>query len=134
MLAGKDVTALYQITYNYGKLMSIPCDVTVTIKGNTGTYEYDGTEKTVEGYTAKIDNDLYTEADFKLVDSQAKIRATVPGTYQMGLKPENFENPNLNFNVTFVVKPDGKLTIENRPIAITADDVTNRQIRRPAAR
>ena len=121
---GKDVTALYQITYNYGKLIIDPCDVTVTIKGNTGTYEYDGTEKTVEGYTAKIDNDLYTEADFKLVDSQAKIRATVPGTYQMGLKPENFENTNLNFNVTFVVKPDGKLTIENRPITITADDVT----------
>ncbi len=121
---GKDVTALYQITYNYGKLIIDPCDVTVTIKGNTGTYEYDGTEKTVEGYTAKIDNDLYTEADFKLVDSQAKIRATVPGTYQMGLTPENFENTNRNFNVTFVVKPDGKLTIKNRPITITADDVT----------
>ena len=121
---GKDVTALYQITYNYGKLIIDPCDVTVTIKGNTGTYEYDGTEKTVEGYTAKIDNDLYTEADFKLVDSQAKIRATVPSTYQMGLTPENFENTNRNFNVTFVVKPDGKLTIKNRPITITADDVT----------
>lgn len=108
---GKDVTALYQITYNYGKLIIDPCDVTVTIKGNTGTYEYDGTEKTVEGYTAKIDNDLYTEADFKLVNSQAKIRATVPGTYPMGLTPENFKNINSNFNVTFVVKPDGKLTI-----------------------
>ena len=123
---GKDVTALYQITYNYGKLIIDPCDVTVTIKGNTGTYEYDGTEKTVEGYTAKIDNDLYTEADFKLVDSQAKIRATVPSTYQMGLTPENFENTNRNFNVTFVVKPDGKLTIENRPITITANDVTGK--------
>lgn len=123
---GNDVTDLYQITYNYGTLIIEPCDVTVTIKGNTGTYEYDGTEKTVEGYTANINNDLYTEADFKLVDSQAKIRATVPGTYQMGLKPENFENTNLNFNVTFVVKPDGKLTIENRPITITANDVTGK--------
>ncbi len=108
---GNDVTDLYQITYNYGTLIIEPCDVTVTIKGNTGTYEYDGTEKTVEGYTAKIDNDLYTEADFKLVNSQAKIRATVPGTYPMGLTPENFKNINSNFNVTFVVKPDGKLTI-----------------------
>lgn len=123
---GNDVTDLYQITYNYGKLTIKPCDVTVTIKGNTGNYEYDGTEKTVEGYTANINNDLYTEADFKLVDSQAKIRATVPGTYQMGLKPENFENTNPNFNVTFVVKPDGKLTIENRPITITANDVTGK--------
>ena len=120
---GNDVTDLYQITYNYGTLIIEPCDVTVTIKGNTGTYEYDGTEKTVEGYTANINNNLYTEADFKLVDSQAKIRATVPGTYQMGLKPGNFKNTNPNFNVTFVVKP-GKLTIENRPITITADDVT----------
>ncbi len=123
---GKDVTALYQITYNYGKLIIDPCDVTVTIKGNTGTYEYDGTEKTVEGYTLDISNDLYKAADVKRVDSQAKIRATVPGTYQMGLKPENFENTNLNFNVTFVVKPDGKLTIENRPITITANDVTGK--------
>lgn len=123
---GKDVTALYQITYNYGKLIIDPCDVTVTIKGNTGTYEYDGTEKTVEGYTAKIDNDLYTEADFKLVNSQAKIRATVPGTYPMGLTPENFKNINSNFNVTFVVKPDGKLTIENRLVTITAKDVTGK--------
>lgn len=123
---GNDVTDLYQITYNYGKLTITRLDVTVTIKGNTGTYEYDGTEKTVEGYTANINNDLYTEADFKLVDSQAKIRATVPGTYQMGLKPENFESTNLNFNVTFVVKPDGKLTIENRPITITANDVTGK--------
>ena len=97
---GNDVTDLYQIAYNYGKLTIKPLDVTVTIKGNTGNYEYDGTEKTVEGYTANINNDLYTEADFKLVDSQAKIRATVPGTYPMGLKPENFENTNPNFNVT----------------------------------
>ena len=123
---GNDVTDLYQIAYNYGKLTIKPLDVTVTIKGNTGNYEYDGTEKTVEGYTANINNDLYTEADFKLVDSQAKIRATVPGTYPMGLKPENFENTNPNFNVTFVVKPDGKLTIENRPITITANDVTGK--------
>lgn len=106
-----------------GKLTINPLDVTVTIKGNTGTYEYDGTEKTVEGYTAKIDNNLYPEADFQLVGSQAKISASVPGTYQMGLKPENFKNTNPNFNVTFVVNP-GKLTIENRPITITADDVT----------
>lgn len=123
---GNDVTDLYQITYNYGTLIIEPCDVTVTIKGNTGTYEYDGTEKTVEGYTAKIDNDLYTEADFKLVNSQAKIRATVPGTYPMGLTPENFKNINSNFNVTFVVKPDGKLTIENRLVTITAKDVTGK--------
>ena len=123
---GNDVTDLYQITYNYGTLIIEPCDVTVTIKGNTGTYEYDGTEKTVEGYTLDISNDLYKAADVKRVDSQAKIRATVPGTYQMGLKPENFENTNLNFNVTFVVKPDGKLTIENRPITITANDVTGK--------
>ena len=123
---GKDLTALYQITYNYGKLIIDPCDVTVTIKGNTGTYEYDGTEKTVEGYTLDISNDLYKATDVKLVDSQAKIRATVPGTYQMGLKPENFENTNPNFNVTFVVKPDGKLTIENRPITITANDGTGK--------
>ena len=44
----------------------------------------------------------------------------------MGLKPGNFGNTNPNFNVTFVVKTDGKLTIENRPITITANDVTGK--------
>lgn len=122
-----DTTGKYIVAKTVdGKLTIKPLDVTVTIKGNTGTYEYDGTEKTVEGYTVKIDNDLYTEADFKLVASQAKIRATVPGTYQMGLKPEDFENTNPNFNVTFVVKSGVKLTIENRPITITANDVTGK--------
>lgn len=106
-----------------GTLTINPLDVTVTIKGNTGTYEYDGTEKTVEGYTLDISNNLYKASDVNLVNSQAKISATVPGTYAMGLTPGNFENTNPNFNVTFVVKP-GKLTIENRPITITADDVT----------
>lgn len=106
-----------------GTLTINPLDVTVTIKGNTGTYEYDGTEKTVEGYTLDISNNLYKASDVNLVDSQAKISATVPGTYAMGLTPRNFENTNPNFNVTFVVNP-GKLTIENRPITITADDVT----------
>lgn len=106
-----------------GTLTITPLDVTVTIKGNTGTYEYDGTEKTVEGYTLDISNNLYKASDVNLVNSQAKISATVPGTYAMGLTPGNFENTNPNFNVTFVVKP-GKLTIENRPITITADDVT----------
>ena len=122
-----DTTGKYIVAKTVdGKLTINPRDVTVTIKGNTGTYEYDGTEKTVEGYTAKIDNNLYTEADFQLVGSQAKISASVPGTYQMGLKPENFKNTNPNFNVTFVVKPDGKLTIENRLVTITAKDVTGK--------
>ena len=113
----------YTITEELGTLTITPLDVTVTIKGNTGTYEYDGTEKTVEGYTLDISNNLYKASDVNLVNSQAKISATVPGTYAMGLTPGNFENTNPNFNVTFVVKP-GKLTIENRPITITADDVT----------
>lgn len=126
-----DTTGKYIVAKTVdGKLTINPLDVTVTIKGNTGTYEYDGTEKTVEGYTAKIDNNLYTEADFQLVGSQAKISASVPGTYQMGLKPENFKNTNPNFNVTFVVNP-GKLTIENCPITITANDVTVKYDGRP---
>ena len=63
-----------------GTLTITPLDVTVTIKGNTGTYEYDGTEKTVEGYTLDISNNLYKASDVNLVNSQAKISATVPGT------------------------------------------------------
>ena len=108
----KDVTALYQITYNYGKLIIDPCDVTVTIKGNTKTVYYNGKEQSVKGYTVSIDNNLYKEADFALKnDAKAEAKGTKVGTYPMGLTKESFENTNKNFtNVVFVVN-DGYLEI-----------------------
>ena len=39
-------------------------EVVVTITGNKDTQKYDGTEKTVKGYTVSITSPLYKESDF----------------------------------------------------------------------
>ena len=92
----------------------------VTIKENAGTVTYDGTEKTVTGYTVKsISNTLYKATDFEFKGT-AEVKGTDAGTYDMALKPENFENKNNNFsNVTFVIE-DGQLVINKRPVTLTS--------------
>lgn len=83
-------------------------EVVVTITGNKGTQKYDGTEKTVEGYTVSITSPLYKESDFTF-DGIALAKGTNADTYMMGLSEENFTNTNKNFaRVTFHVI-DGSL-------------------------
>ena len=106
----------YTITEELGKLTITPVtdEVIVTITGNTKTETYDGTEKTVEGYTVKSSNPLFTTADFTF-NGTAKAKGTKVGTYPMGLKAADFENNNKNFsNVKFAVT-DGSLTITEAP-------------------
>lgn len=108
-----DTTEKYIVTKaTPGKLTIKPAEVTVTIKGNTKTETYDGTEYTVTGYTVEsISNNLYKEEYFALKDgAKAEAKGTNAGDYMMGLTKESFENKNTNFKVTFVVE-DGKLTI-----------------------
>lgn len=108
-----DTTEKYIVTKaTPGKLTIKPVEVTVTIKGNTKTETYDGTEYTVTGYTIEsISNDLYSADNVTLKDgAKAEAKGTNAGDYMMGLAKESFENKNTNFNVTFVVE-DGKLTI-----------------------
>lgn len=108
-----DTTEKYIVTKaTPGKLTIKPVEVTVTIKGNTKTETYDGTEYTVTGYTVEsISNNLYKEEYFALkTDAKVEAKGTNAGDYMMGLTKESFENKNTNFNVTFVVE-DGKLTI-----------------------
>ena len=96
---------------NDGALTITPVDeVVVTITGHNNTVPYDGDEHTVTGYDVSIDNELYKEGDFTFSGS-AVVKGTDAGTYQMGLKAEQFANTNGNFKkVTFVVN-DGALTI-----------------------
>ena len=85
-------------------------EVVVTITGHNDTVPYDGDEHTVTGYDVSIDNELYKEGDFTF-SGNAEAKGTDAGTYQMGLKADQFTNNNENFKkVTFVVN-DGKLTI-----------------------
>ena len=94
-------------------------EVVVTITGNKGTQKYDGTEKTVEGYTVSITSPLYKESDFNF-DDIALVKGTNADTYMMGLSEENFTNTNKNFaKVTFHVI-DGSLVIEKRNLVLTS--------------
>lgn len=96
--------------YAQWKSTQITDEIIVTIKGNTSTVTYDGTEKSVTGYTVESSDNRYTENYFTFTGT-ATATGTDAGTYPMGLKPENFENKNANFSkVTFVVT-DGSLTI-----------------------
>ena len=106
----------------YGTLKVTPVsdEVTVTIKGNTATETYDGTEKTVRDYGFEASNDLYGTGDFVFTGAAVAMGTNV-GTYKMGLDKDQFSNTSANFsNVTFVVE-DGWLKIEGGEIA--ANDV-----------
>ena len=106
---------------NDGKLTINPVDeVVVTITGHNDTVLYDGKEHTVTGYDVSIDNELYKEGDFTF-SGTAEAKGTDAGTYQMGLKAEQFSNNNENFKkVTFVVE-DGSLTINKRNVVLTSE-------------
>ena len=112
----------YTITPEYGKLKVNPVtdEVIVTITEHSGSYKYDGTEKTVTGYdVTSISNPLYKEGDFTF-SGNATIKGTDAGTYDMNLAPGDFKNTNGNFkNVRFVIK-DGTLVITPRVLTITS--------------
>ena len=93
-----------------------PAEVTVTITGNKKTDTYDGTEKSVTGYTSTKSNNLYTDADFGLkADAKAEAKGTNADTYYMGLTKDSFTNKNANFAVTFKVT-DGWLKIDKKSV------------------
>ena len=113
----------YFITRSFGQLIVTANDseVVVTITEHGGSFEYDGTEKTVEGYDFKASNPLYTQADFEF-SGDARVSGTDAGTYEMQLEPSNFKNTSASFSkVTFVVV-DGTLTITPKDIEPTEDN------------
>ena len=120
MSGGADVTANYNLTTKTaGKLkITSPDDVIVTITGNSNTIDYDGAEHSVSGYSVKISNPLYTEADFEFSGTASASR-TNAGKTPMGLAVDQFSNKNNNFaTVTFVVI-DGYQTISPIAAAVT---------------
>ena len=108
----------YNIEVKFGKLYITTQDgkVIVVITGHKATYDYDGTEKTVNGYDVSItEGSTYAEADFTF-NGNAEVKATAADTYPMGLKVSDFTNNNTNYSsVTFVVT-DGSLVINPKSI------------------
>ncbi|MCQ2546296.1 MAG: InlB B-repeat-containing protein, partial [Clostridia bacterium] len=113
----------YNITKKEGKLtVTGQKDVVVTIKEHGGEFTYDGTTKTVTGYDiVSISNASYTSKDFTF-SGNASVSGRDAGTYEMQLKPGDFQNKNSNYDsVTFVVQ-DAQLKIKpiSDKIIITA--------------
>lgn len=99
-------------------------EIIVEITGNSDSVVYDGTEHSVKDYTVKISDPRYTEADFTFT-GKAEASGINAGTYEMGLKAEQFKNTNARFtNVKFVIKADGVLTITPKDLTITAGSKT----------
>ena len=89
----------------------------VTVKGNKDSKPYNGKNQSVSGYSlVSIDNDLYKESYFTLKEGKGTATRTNAGTTPMGLKSEDFQNRNDNFDVEFVVAEDGSMTITQKSI------------------
>ena len=114
----------YSITKAEGKLSITPVtdEVTVTIKGNSKTTPYNGTDQSVGGYTVEsISNTLYKSTDFTL-NGQATATGKDANTYQMNLDANKFVNNNTNFsNVKFEIAEDGQLVISPRAVTLTSE-------------
>ena len=111
----------YNIELALGTLKVTPVTdkVTVTITENSGSEKYDGTEKTVTGYTVSISNPLYKATDFTF-GGNAEAKGTDAGTYNMELKASDFTNNNTNFAEVKFVIVDGSLTISPRSVTLTS--------------
>lgn len=122
----------YEVTFKNGNLTiksrpvnpGIYTEIIVEITGNSDSVVYDGTEHSVKDYTVKISDPRYTEKDFTFT-GKAEASGVNAGTYEMGLKAEQFRNTNALFrNVKFVIKADGVLTITPKDLTITAGSKT----------
>ena len=108
----------YNIEVKFGKLYITTQDgqVIVVITDHKKTYNYDGTEKTVDGYDVSItEGSTYAEADFTF-NGNAEVKATEANTYPMGLKASDFTNNNTNYSSVMFVVNDGSLVINPKSI------------------
>ncbi len=109
-------TVTFNVTDGYQTIN--PIDVTVTITEHSDEVDYDGEEHTVSGYDFESSTSLYTATDFTF-NGTASVSGTDAGSYDMELKPEDFENINNNFsNITFVIV-DGQLVIDPIDVTVT---------------
>ena len=106
------------------ELTTFADEIVVTIKGDTGSKEYNGSEQSVTSYTMEITKNN-AEHPYRLdyVEGPAQTGAIAKGTdvgkHSMGLKAGDFKNSNPQYpNVTFIVE-DGYLEITPKPATIT---------------
>ena len=118
------IAANYDIKQQYGTLEITPADeVHIIITGSNGTEVYDGTEKTVSGYTM---TDLPAGITVELkADVKAEAKGTNAGEYPMGLTESSFVVGGAEeYKKVTVTVIDGKLTINKRKVTLTSADAS----------
>lgn len=106
-----DVTGNYNIEYAPGEMLINRAEkIVITITGKTATETYDGTEKTVTGYTTDVKDSSIT---VNLKEGKAATaKGTNVGKYMMGLEAEDFVvSSTNNYKEIAVVVEDGYLEI-----------------------
>ena len=105
-------------------------EITVTVKGEKATFEYDGAEHTVSGFSMVSSLAAYPIADV-IFTGNAVVSGTDANTYAMGLASSEFENTSVNFtNVLFTVE-DGGLTIEKKSVTVMTGSASKEYDGRP---
>lgn len=122
-----DVTDCYEITRIPGKLTITKATEPVTVKivGNTKTVTYNGSEQSVEGFTADVGNKLITVTLKE--GRKAEAKGTLPNKYRMNLKAEDFDIKSDVYENFEVSVEDGWLQIEPTEAEVTVTITGNRR-------
>ena len=122
-----NVTDCYEVTLTPGKLTITKATETVAVRivGNTKTVTYNGSEQSVEGFTADVGNKLITVT---LKDGRkAEAKGTLPNKYPMNLKAEDFDIKSDVYENFEVSVEDGWLQIEPTEAEVTVTITGNRR-------
>ena len=112
----------YTVTFEPAEMTIAPeGTVIVRIAANNGTFQYDGTERDLSGYSVEINNELYSEEAFTFTGS-SELKAKNAGTYRTAMTAGDFTNTDPNFeNVVFEVT-NGELVITKRLVTLASGD------------
>ena len=122
-----NVTDCYDVTLKPGKLTITKATETVAVRivGNTKTVTYNGSEQSVEGFTADVGNKPITVT---LKDGRkAEAKGTLPNKYPMNLKAEDFDIKSDVYESFEVIVEDGWLQIEPTEAEVTVTITGNRR-------
>lgn len=122
-----NVTDCYEVTLTPGKLTITKATETVAVRivGNTKTVTYNGSEQSVEGFTADVGNKPITVTLKE--GRKAEAKGTLPNKYPMNLKAEDFDIKSDVYENFEVSVEDGWLQIEPTEAEITVTITGNRR-------
>lgn len=122
-----DVTDCYEVTLTPGKLTITKATETVVVRivGNTKTVTYNGSEQSVEGFTADVGNKPITVTLKE--GRKAEAKGTLPNKYPMNLKAEDFDIKSDVYENFEVSVEDGWLQIEPTEAEVTVTITGNRR-------